>query len=138
MGSKSCFSTDLGVAMARVLVIDDDLFVRRTVAYLLQALGHETAEAENGLEGIRMQRTQRYDMVITDMVMPVQDGLATIQMLKREFNRLPIIAMSGGSPAHGQLRLADASLAGAMVTLTKPFTTEDLINAMMKCQGAEN
>ena len=123
--------------MARVLVIDDDLFVRRTVAYLLQALGHETAEAENGLEGVRMQRTQRFDMVITDMVMPVQDGLVTIQMLKREFSRLPIIAMSGGAYAHGQARLSDASLAGAMVTLTKPFTTEDLIAAMLKCQSSD-
>ena len=122
--------------MARILVIDDDLFVRRTVAYLLQALGHETAEAENGLEGVKMQRTQRYDMVITDMVMPVQDGLMTIKMLKKEFNRLPNIAMSGGAPSHGLPRLSDASLAGAMVTLTKPFTTEDLVNAMLKCQEA--
>ena len=122
--------------MARILVIDDDLFVRRTLSFLLQALGHETAEAENGLVGVKMQRTQRYDMVITDMVMPVQDGLMTIKMLKREFNRLPIIAMSGGAPSHGQVRLSDASLAGAMVTLTKPFTTEDLVNAMLKCQEA--
>ena len=123
--------------MARILVIDDDLFVRRAVAYLLQALGHETAEAENGLEGVRMQRLQRYDLVITDMVMPVQDGLVTIQMLKKEFQGLPIIAMSGGNPAHGQARLADASLAGAMVTLTKPFTTEDLVHAMVKCQDPD-
>ena len=123
--------------MARILVIDDDLFVRRTVASLLQALGHETAEAENGLEGVRMQRNQRFDMVITDMVMPVQDGLVTIQMLKKEFQHLPIIAMSGGSPYYGQTRLTDASLAGAMVTLTKPFTTEDLVSAMMKCQETD-
>lgn len=123
--------------MARILVIDDDLFVRRAVAYLLQALGHETAEAENGLEGVRMQRLQRYDLVITDMVMPVQDGLVTIQMLKKEFQGLPIIAMSGGNPTHGQARLSDASLAGAMVTLTKPFTTEDLVHAMVKCQDPD-
>ena len=123
--------------MARVLVIDDDLFVRRTIAYLLQALGHEAAEAENGLEGVRMQRQQRYDVVITDMLMPVQDGLMTIQMLKREFSTLPIIAMSGGCSAQGKARLSDASLAGALVTLNKPFTTEDLVGAMVRCQDAE-
>ncbi len=124
--------------MARILVIDDDPFVRRTVALLLQTLGHEAAEAQNGLEGVKMQRSQRYDVVITDMVMPVQDGLVTIQMLKQEFNRLPIIAMSGGSQSYGHLRLSDASLAGAMVTLTKPFTTEDLVGAMLKCQQADD
>ncbi|MEI6557070.1 MAG: response regulator [Rhodospirillaceae bacterium] len=124
--------------MARILVIDDDLFVRRAIAYLLQALGHETAEAENGREGVQMQRSQRYDMVITDMTMPVQDGLVTIQMLKREFDSLPIIAMSDGTPIHAEVRRSEASLAGARVILNKPFTTEDLVRAMVRCQDVQD
>ena len=124
--------------MARILVIDDDMFVRRTIVYLLQALGHETADAENGRLGVDMQRQQRFDMVITDMVMPVQDGLETINILKKEFQQLPIIAMSGGSPAHGKARLTDASLAGAMTTLTKPFTTEELLGAMLRCLDSDH
>jgi CheY-like chemotaxis protein len=119
--------------MARILVIDDDTSVRTTIVYLLQVLGHETADAENGRQGVDMQREQRFDMVITDMVMPVQDGLETIHILKKEFQELPIIAMSGDYPGLGKPRLTDASLAGAMITLTKPFTTHELVSAMLAC-----
>ena len=120
--------------MARILVIDDDQFVRRTIKFLLHALGHDAAEAENGRKGVDMYRAQRYDVVITDMVMPVQDGLETIRLLLSEFRQVPIIAMSGGATALGKARLADASDAGAMAALTKPFTIEELLMALVKCQ----
>ena len=107
--------------------------LRRTIRFLLEALGHEASEAEHGRRGVDLQRAERFDVVITDLVMPVQDGLETIRILKSEFTRLPIIAMSGGATTLGKARLADASVIGAVATLAKPFTIEDLLSALVKC-----
>src|SRR5207245_7504489 len=101
-----------------ILVIDDDEDFRRMLFTALERDGYTVEEARNGQEGSRRHRTEPVDLVITDILMPEQEGLETIQALRREFPEIKIIAISGGV---GQLNfLPLARKFGALRTLQKP------------------
>ena len=87
--------------MQRILVIDDDPLVRRTMERLLQKSGYEVRLAVDGIEGLRAFRTQRPDLVITDIIMPQKEGLDTIRLLRTWSPDVKIIAISGGSRIRG-------------------------------------
>ena len=107
-------------------MIDDDPVVRRTVTRILRSSGHETVEAAYGQKGIETIGLQRVDLVITDLYMPGQDGIETIQQLRDEFPRSRIIAMSGGASVAAEGPLRDAEMFGADATLAKPFSMQHL------------
>ena len=77
-----------------ILVIDDEPVLRLTFKHLLEGEGYRVWVASNGREGLEVFHSHPIDLVITDMVMPELDGFATIEALRREAPRLPIIAMS--------------------------------------------
>lgn len=79
---------------AGILVIDDEPVLRATFKHLLEDQGYRVWVAENGREGMRVYFEMHPDIVITDMVMPDQDGFATIKLLRQDSPSLPIIAMS--------------------------------------------
>ena len=64
--------------MAKILIIDDDASMRRTVGRILTRAGHEVAEAPDGVEGFKLFRTNRPDIVVTDIFMPNKEGIETI------------------------------------------------------------
>ena len=110
--------------MVRILVIDDDDDFRHMLRMALEQDGYVVEEARNGLEGSQRQRTEPVDLVITDILMPEQEGLETIQTLRQEFPEIKITAISGGV---GRLNfLPHARLFGALRTLQKPFTLQQL------------
>lgn len=115
--------------MARILIIDDEPVIRTIVRQILEDAGFAVIEAENGQIGARLFREQRPDLVITDMMMPVQGGMETIKELRRDFPEVKIIAISGGSPRAGS-SLALAREVGAQRTLRKPFSVEELRGAI--------
>ena len=82
--------------MARILVIDDELHIRTLVKAFLIQDGHEVDLAENGKEGLKLIGLNRYDLLITDIVMPEQDGLGVLMELKGQEPRIRVIVMSGG------------------------------------------
>lgn len=81
--------------MARILVIDDEPVLRFTFRHILEEEGYEVFDAEDGIEGVEVARESRPDLVITDMMMPRQQGGETVAILNREFPAMPVIAMSG-------------------------------------------
>ena len=83
--------------MASILVIDDDEALRLLLREMLQADGHAVREAANGREGLALYRAQPADLVITDILMPEQDGMEVILELTREFLDARVIAMTGAS-----------------------------------------
>lgn len=117
--------------MARILIIDDDEAFRGMLVTILEAAGHTTVAAENGLEALKRFRATPADLILTDLMMPY-DGLATIRILRSEFPQLGIIAMSGG----GAHRLDFARSLGAHRTLTKPFASEQLVTAIAEVLSA--
>ncbi len=81
--------------MSRIVVIDDEPVLRLTFRLILEADGHKVWDAENGRVGVDICRHERPDLVITDMIMPEQEGFETLSILHDEFPGLPVIAMSG-------------------------------------------
>ena len=113
-----------------MLLIDDDDRVRKTVALMLQAFGHEVREADSGITGLRQFDADRPDLVITDIIMPDMEGVETISEIKRLNPSMKIIAMSGGGRIKNTDFLKLAKSAGAAVTLNKPFDDEELAAAI--------
>ncbi len=118
--------------MAKILLIDDMRGVRRAVASILKGAGHVVTEADNGNDGIRLANESRYDLVITDILMPEKDGTEVIMAIRSQSNPPPILAISGGGaqlPADLALMMAQTK---ADDTLAKPFENEQLLNAVNK------
>jgi len=112
--------------MERVLLIDDEAELRSSLRANLMALGHEVTEAQNGREGLERFEAAPVDVVITDVLMPIMDGLELIPLLKRVRPNVKVIAMCGGGsiPAGSYLRVARSL--GADYVLAKPFSPAEL------------
>lgn len=115
--------------MARILLIDDDDLRRGVLAKVLVHAGHVVIQAGDGLQGVELAHATTVDLVITDLIMPVQEGVETIVKLRRERPDLPIIAISGGL-THSKLYLDIAAKIGAKRILAKPFTPQELLAAI--------
>lgn len=119
--------------MARILVIDDEQLARFTMREILESAGHEVEEAKNGAQGIACQKSQPFDVVITDIIMPEKEGVQTIIELRRDYPTLPIIAISGGGRTRNLDFLKIAERYGAKRILAKPFSEEELLDAVGTC-----
>ena len=111
----------------RILVVDDNTDLCETLQFLLQRAGHEAETARDGVEAMRMHRRNAYQVLLTDIYMPLSDGLETIQAFRRESPRMRIIAMSGGGDVAKGRYLGVATEVGADATLEKPFDFESLV-----------
>lgn len=111
--------------MARILVIDDDATLRRTMRKILERGGHSVREAEHGRAGLRLVGDDPPDVVVTDMLMPEKEGIETIVELRENHPEIRIVAVSGAGGVAAGGPLVDAELFGADATLAKPFSVED-------------
>ena len=117
-----------GTSKPRIVLVDDDPDVVRSLAKLLTSAGYVVVQATNGAEAMRMWREGKVgDLVILDLFMPEQDGLETIVELHTHSPNVPIIAISGGGPTGRIGALEDAKQLGAAATLKKPFNPKDLL-----------
>src|SRR4051812_5885392 len=114
-------------AKQRILVVDDDASIRRTLSILLNKAGYEVFQAADGSEAVRLWRDRGGDLVITDLHMPEKDGIQTIIELLSHSPGVRIIAMSGGGQTKRLDLLGNASLLGAVLTIEKPFTIAEMI-----------
>lgn len=112
--------------MASILIIDDDDTIRSVIAQAMEVAGHSVREASNGNEGLQLYRAAPADLVLTDIVMPDKEGLATIMELRRDFPRARIIAMSGGFAHNSRVYLHMAERFGAVRVLRKPLRLAEL------------
>lgn len=115
--------------MARILVIDDDAEMRLMLEHILRLDGYEVVSASDGREGVKAHRASPSNLVITDLFMPNQEGMATIAEFRRDYQEVPIIAICGRPGAFRVLPLA--KYLGAVDTLAKPFQPDELL-AMVK------
>ena len=110
----------------KILVIDDDEQMRVLLRQVMEWAGHEVVEAADGREGTRLQRQHRADLVITDLIMPEQEGLETITALRRDYPGVKIIAISGGGRIGPEAYLPAARELGADRVFSKPFDVQEL------------
>jgi len=118
--------------MARVLLIDDDDAFRAMLRLTLTHFGHTVIEARNGREGLDLFPDANADLVITDIVMPEKEGLEVVMELKKRQPAAKIIAISGGTRNRSSCYLHIAKALGASKVLEKPFSNEDLLDAINK------
>jgi DNA-binding NtrC family response regulator len=117
--------------MARILIIDDDDQVRKMLRLTLNAAGFDVVEAQDGKIAMKLfHQDPLVDLVITDLIMPEKEGIETIIELKRDFPKVPIIAISGGGRIDPDDYLVLAKKLGAKITLEKPFCRKDIIDAV--------
>ena len=116
--------------MAVILVIDDNEVIRELVRKYLGKAGYEVVCAANGKEGLKRCIEQTVDLVITDIIMPIQEGMETIWEIKKRFTGMKIIAMSAGGTIGPEEYLKTAGKIGAHRTLKKPIKNEELLGAV--------
>ena len=113
----------------RILIIDDDEQIRVLLRQDMVWAGFDVAVAENGRIAMRIQKQQPADLVITDLIMPEQEGLETISSLKKEYKGIKIIAISGGGRIGPEAYLPAAKELGADRIFSKPFDVQEIVNA---------
>jgi len=118
--------------MARILIIDDEAMMRDLIANILEREGYETITASGGKDGIKIHRENPADLIITDLIMPEKDGLETIMELRRDYQDVKIIAMSGGGKIDPETYLQIAKTMGAIKTIAKPFDRKELLKTIQK------
>jgi len=119
-------------AALRVVVVDDDADVLAPLCSYLEKSGYEVHAARDGAEGLEVAAAQAPDVVLTDIGMPVMDGLELCRRLHRKHPRLPVVLMSGWASDVDPRR---AKAAGARAYLSKPFAMRQVTELLDDVAG---
>lgn len=121
--------------MAHVLIIDDEVLIRRSVRKFLEMSGHKVAEAEDGEVGIRMHASLLYDVVITDANMPGVNGSEVVRELRRVDEGVKLIVITGGGKSDTSPARKGPVAVGDVVSLKKPFSLQELLEVVNLLTG---
>ncbi|MBA6234113.1 MULTISPECIES: response regulator [unclassified Colwellia] len=112
--------------MIQVLVVDDSNSIRDMVSFTLKSAGYETVEAKDGQDGLNKAQNGTFDLVISDVNMPIMDGITLCQELRKlpTFKFTPILMLTTESSGDMKMR---GKAAGATGWLVKPFNPEKLL-----------
>ncbi len=115
--------------MARILIADDEDSMRRLVARALAMDGHETVTAEDGAEALDrlVSEAGQYDLLLTDIRMPVMDGIALALAVTRDFPDVTILLMTGFADQRERASNLEAIIHDVVV---KPFSVADIRTAV--------
>ncbi len=119
----------------RILIIDDDEQIRVLLKQMMEWAGYEVLVAENGRIAMQLQAENPADLVITDLIMPEQEGLETISRLKKEYEGIKIIAISGGGRIGPEAYLPAALELGADKVFSKPFDVQEVVVCVRELLG---
>ncbi|WP_179999368.1 twitching motility response regulator PilG [Acinetobacter sp. YH12239] len=115
----------------KVMVIDDSKTIRRTAETLLQREGYDVVTAVDGFEALAKIAETRPDIIFVDIMMPRLDGYQTCALLKnsQNFQHIPVVMLSSKD---GMFDQAKGRVVGSDEYLTKPFSKDELLNAIRK------
>jgi YesN/AraC family two-component response regulator len=114
--------------MKRVLIVDDNMMMRRLIRNVFRNEKFDISEAKNGIEGLNLANEHSFDVVITDIVMPEMEGLQFIIELRKIAPQIKIVAISGGKPYY----LYMAKKLGIEAVFTKPLNHLEFVNTVKK------
>lgn len=119
----------------KVLVIDDSNTIRRSAEIFLKQGGHEVVLAEDGFDALAKLSDYQPDLVFCDILMPRLDGYQTCAIIKRnpQFSSVPVIMLSSKD---GLFDKARGRMVGSQDYLTKPFTKDQLLQAVQQHRRA--
>ena len=113
----------------RILVVDDEVFIRRMIKITLQAKKYTVILAQDGLDAIEKAIKEKPDIILLDIMMPVYDGFYVLKKLKEnnETSSIPVIMLTSMGQSQD---IAQANQMGAEGYVTKPFEYDNLINTI--------
>ena len=120
--------------MANILAVDDSASMRQMVAFTLKGVGHVVTDAEDGKHALEIARQKTFDLVLTDVNMPVMDGLSLTRELRQlpNYRFTPILVLTTEA---GPDKKQEGRAAGATGWLVKPFNPEQLLATVKKVLG---
>jgi two-component system response regulator AtoC len=119
----------------KILVVDDDRGLRKSLTLILSDAGYEVRVAEDGEEGLAMAVAERPQLILCDVRMPKKDGLAFLKEYRDAGGEALVLVMT----AYGSLDLAvEAMKAGAYDYLPKPFGADEVLLTVRKAEEREN
>lgn len=107
----------------RILAVDDDPIILGLLKDLISGFGYKCSVAKDGFEAIRMLQKERFDIVLTDMIMPRLGGMELLQQIQTQFPRTDVIVVTGHASS---FTFTDVIKAGAIDFITKPFNSDEL------------
>ena len=117
--------------MYKILVVDDEVNIRRVVREYAEFEGYEVAEAENGMEAVEMVKSEDFDLIVMDIMMPKLDGFSTCKEIKK-YKTIPVIMLSARGEEYDKLFGFEL---GSDDYVVKPFSPKELmarIKAVLK------
>lgn len=121
--------------MSRILVVDDELNIRRVVREYAEFEGYEVEEAENGMAAVELVKNNDYDLIVMDVMMPKLDGFSTCKEIKKH-KTIPVIMLSARGEEYDKLFGFELGIDDYVV---KPFSPKELmarIKAVIKRSGS--
>lgn len=118
--------------MARILLVDDDEMVRDLLSLRLETKGFETEQAYDGRTGLEMVQSERFHLVVLDLLMPQLDGLGFLQAAKSLADPPPILVLSATKVDEVRLPRAPGQ---RVELLRKPASADDLLAAVERMLG---
>jgi DNA-binding response OmpR family regulator len=118
--------------MARILFVDDDPAFLEEMKFLLEINGYEVVTALDGSEAIFLSNQEKFDLVVTDILMGKQNGMEVILYFRTFHPQVRIISITGGGWASPQLHLDSARMFGSDSCLAKPFSIEILLSEISR------
>ena len=116
------------MASARILVVDDDAFLRGIISRVLRSDGHDVFDAADGAAALPAMSSHQPHLLITDILMPDGNAAELIAAARRGQPDLQILAISAGGPHKNFDFLGIAATLGANATLSKPFSAGELLS----------
>ena len=119
--------------MAHILVLDDEMEMRFILETFLRHAGHTVDSAGDGKAGMRLIEQNSYDLVITDVIMPEMDGLEVLMAIKKKYQDMRIIVMTGGTAKTSRdLLMSVAKSMRADALVDKPLDLKELATVISK------
>ena len=117
--------------MKKILAVDDSASMRQMVSFTLKKAGYDVTEAKDGQEALDIAKTAKFDVIISDVNMPVMDGITLVKNLRGlpQFKFTPILMLTTES---GTDKKTEGKAAGATGWIVKPFNPEQLLAVIKK------
>ena len=120
--------------MAKIMIVDDSVSIRKSVSFVLSQEGYEVIEADDGIDGLKKAEANEFQLIITDINMPNMNDIDFIKNVRNlpAYRFTPIIALTTESQDG---KMQEGKAAGATGWIVKPFTSEKLSAIVKKILG---
>ncbi|PKH00116.1 response regulator [Paraglaciecola sp. MB-3u-78] len=120
--------------MAQILIVDDSASMRNMVATTLKSAGHQVTDAPDGQAGLNKAKSSKFDVIVTDLNMPIMNGIDLVRNLRAlaNYKYTPILLLTTESSMD---KKSEGKAAGATGWLVKPFNPDKLLATVARVIG---